>query len=143
VTTSDPRYLTGDRTPQSIVDGLKVWTNDLDLGTVDLAVSGVDRPHWDGWFRLVMDGGGTSLANGERMAVLHPFTRMPTPAMRSLTMRQWDRKIELGTVATSATMDAATVAEAREAHPDWTGEHWCQVDDVMVPCNVLPPPPTY
>jgi hypothetical protein len=80
---TDDRFLTGDRTPVRIVDGLRVWDNDLRSGTVDFAETArMSRHYWDGWFYVRRDdGGGYDLVNGGRMAVAHPFTReAPPPA---------------------------------------------------------------
>lgn len=77
--TSDPRFRMA--TGELITDGVRVWDNDLRSGTVSFALSGVDRPHWDGWFYTLTDNGGRGLSNGERMTTRHPFTReAPPPA---------------------------------------------------------------
>ena len=64
---------TADRV--EIVDGLKVWDNDLHLMRVDFALSRVDSPYFDGWFTTVSPNGSSrGYSNGERMATVHPFT---------------------------------------------------------------------
>lgn len=79
-----PWFHTGDGV--LIVDGLRVWTNDLVAGSVDFAASGVDADgygtvpdHWQGWFRVRLDAGGHILMNGERLATVHPVDRTPPP----------------------------------------------------------------
>lgn len=80
---TDARFLTGDRVPVRITDGLRVWDNDLRSGAVDFAETGrMSRLYWDGWFYVRRDDGkGWDLVNGERMAVRHPFTREAPPEL--------------------------------------------------------------
>lgn len=52
-----------------IVNGLRVWDYNLETGVVDLT-------HLDsgGWFDVVLDGGGKSYMNAERVCTRHPYT---------------------------------------------------------------------
>lgn len=51
-----------------IVTGLRVFTNDLKVGTV-IALAA------DGWHRVITDEQGFSGSfNGERLTTVHPFT---------------------------------------------------------------------
>jgi hypothetical protein len=78
----DVRFLTGDLVPVRIVDGLRVWDNDLRSGSVDFAETArMSRMYWDGWFYMRRDdGNGFDLVDGGRMAVRHPVTREAPPA---------------------------------------------------------------
>jgi len=79
---TDPRFLTGDLVPVRIVDGLRVWNNNLRSGSVDFAETArMSRMYWDGWFYMRRDDGhGWDLGDGGRMAVRHPDTREAPPA---------------------------------------------------------------
>lgn len=59
-----------------ITDGLRVWTNDLKPGAVILA-SAWKESNGVVWFHIRMDDGEKGMADGERMATVHPFTRKP------------------------------------------------------------------
>lgn len=133
----DPRYLTGDRVPALITDGMSVWTNDLDLAWLDFGLTKPEGEFWDGWWTARNHHGGTSLVNSERMAVHHPMTGRKAPAFRTLTRRQWDVKVAAGNAVTSSTVEPAVLAKVQAENPEWVGTYWCRVDDVMVPCNVL------
>lgn len=54
-----------------IVDGLRVWTNDVERGTVDLSRSWVENGKL--WFD-VDTGRGKVLQSEDRVATRHPFT---------------------------------------------------------------------
>ncbi|MFA5709320.1 hypothetical protein [Mycolicibacterium sp.] len=74
------RVLTADRV--EIVDGLRVWTNDLETGTISLADAEYE---WNGserryvlWFKVIRDdrpGERGVLQSDDRVATRHPFTR--------------------------------------------------------------------
>ena len=57
-----------------IVDGLPVWDKNLDLGTVNFRLSRAESEHFDGWYTIILQGGGRSLMNGGRLTTIHPFT---------------------------------------------------------------------
>ena len=66
--------------------GLRVMTNDWDWGTVESRTCDYsDAPHgegrtcehWDGWFNVRLDSGGTTLQDGTRMLV-NPQRYYPT-----------------------------------------------------------------
>ena len=71
-----------------IVPGLRVWDNDLKLGTVLDVLPDMERNHnpnngpvWPAegsttpWFRVQVDGGHADSFDGSRMTTVHPFTR--------------------------------------------------------------------
>jgi hypothetical protein len=56
-----------------ITDGLRVWTNDAEWGTVDYAgTSLLDSEYFEGWFRVTLDSGRSATYNGERMTTAEP-----------------------------------------------------------------------
>lgn len=74
------RVLTADRI--EIVDGLRVWTNDLDAGRISLDEADYE---WNGsenryvlWFSVIRDNRPDDrgvLQSDDRVATRHPFTR--------------------------------------------------------------------
>jgi len=57
----------------AITEGMPVWDDNLDHGTVDLSElngRGMDA----GWFYFIADDGERSMVNGERVCVRHPVT---------------------------------------------------------------------
>lgn len=74
------RVLTADRV--EITDGLRVWTNDLEAGFIDL---GDAEFEWHGgesryvlWFRVIRDdkpGDRGVLQSHDRVSTRHPFSR--------------------------------------------------------------------
>lgn len=54
---------------QKIEHGMRVWTKDLQKGTVDLNASSEE-----GWFEVVLDNGFRTSLNGDRVIVYHPCT---------------------------------------------------------------------
>lgn len=73
---------TADRV--KIVEGLRVWTNDLEAGAVTLADADYE---WNGsegryvlWFRVILDERPNDrgvLQSDDRVATRHPFDRTP------------------------------------------------------------------
>lgn len=74
------RVLTADRVV--ITEGLRVWTNDLEAGTISLADAEYE---WHGpesryvlWFRVMVDGDSNQrgvLQSDDRVTTRHPFSR--------------------------------------------------------------------
>lgn len=68
-----------------ITHGLRVWTNDLEAGFVDLESGWGGRPaysetnhntgHVEWWFDVKLDKGGHKLMSESRVATRHPSTR--------------------------------------------------------------------
>lgn len=75
---NDPRFYTADR--RYITHGVRVWDYDLRAGTVWFTEREPDGKHWDGWFQVINDHGGTSIMNGERLCVRHPASGEHPPA---------------------------------------------------------------
>lgn len=74
----DARFRTDDGV--MITDGLRVWDYDGKPGTVSFSESRLDRPLWNGWFRVLRDEGGVSLMNGERLRIRRWWTGAAVPA---------------------------------------------------------------
>lgn len=80
------RYVRTRRTADGVIitQGLPVWDNNLDAGTVDLTQ--IDS---EGWFHVRTVKGGRSLMDAERVHTRHPFSRalasdvvhMPAPTV--------------------------------------------------------------
>jgi len=63
-------------------DGMRVWTNDLRAGTVNLSAAFVEGHEL--WFDVLEDGRTVSdLVSESRVCVRHPFTGEPAPAASS------------------------------------------------------------
>lgn len=76
---ADRRFYTGDR--RYITHGMRVWDYDLAPGIVWFTDREPGGEHWDGWFQVINDHGGTSIMNGERLCVAHPSSGQPPPAL--------------------------------------------------------------
>lgn len=68
---------TADRVP--ITNGLAVWTNDLEVGTVDLGYSDRRQDGWppkgEFWFYVQVPGESRPVQQSEtRVSTVHPFT---------------------------------------------------------------------
>lgn len=70
----DPRFITGCGTP--ITDGIVLWDHNCARVRVDVAGSNVDKPGWDGWFRVVSiyDDNARNLVNASQLSSVHPMT---------------------------------------------------------------------
>lgn len=69
-----------DRTSDGIevVDGLRVWDYNMDVGAVDFSTTREIGSEWfDGWYDVKLDKGGKSFMNGERLRTVHPFNHKP------------------------------------------------------------------
>ena len=58
-----------------ITEGLRVWDHNVDSGAVTFEGAPlIDTEYWDGWFYVVLDKGGQSYMNAERVRVRHHTT---------------------------------------------------------------------
>jgi hypothetical protein len=81
---TDARFRTDDGV--LIVDGLRVWDNGLNAGTVAFAETGRSYATcWNGWFRVRRDKGGHSLMDRQRLSTRHPFTGQAPPQVPGKT----------------------------------------------------------